>query len=149
MTAQEEGVTVVPRVRRIVRGGAESQRGMTLLEIMIVLAIIALVMGFLVGPRVLESFKEAKEETTHAVLKQFAYEAYPRWDAANSDKSCPAQLSDLLKYMNKKDTQDPWGSELVMFCGDNQPQGLKDSFGVLSLGPDKKQNSQDDIKSWD
>ena len=37
--------------RKIVRN---AQRGMTLLEIMIVLAILALVMGFLVGPRISE-----------------------------------------------------------------------------------------------
>ena len=37
-----------------------AQRGMTLLEIMIVLAILALVMGLVVGPRVMKMFGESK-----------------------------------------------------------------------------------------
>lgn len=126
-----------------------AQRGMTLLEIMIVLAIIALVMGFLVGPRVLESFKEAKTDTARAILKQFAYEAYPRWSAANPSTGCPSNLDELLKYMNKQDVKDPWGNQLVMYCGDNLPEGIKGGFGVASNGPDGKPNTEDDIKSWD
>ncbi len=128
---------------------AQAQRGMTLLEIMIVLAIIALVMGFLVGPRVLESFKEAKTDTAGAIIQQFAYEAYPRWSAANPTKGCPAALQDLTKYMNKQDTKDPWGNELIMFCGDNLPPEAKGGFGVMSKGPDGKQGTDDDIKSWE
>ena len=45
--------------RRRRNRGANAMRGMTLLEIMIVLAIIALVMGLLVGPKVLSSLSSA------------------------------------------------------------------------------------------
>jgi general secretion pathway protein G len=150
MTTENQAAAVTPaRAHRILRGAARGQRGMTLLEIMIVLAIMALVMGFLVGPRVLESFKEAKGDTARAVIKQFAYEAYPRWSAANPSKGCPAQMDELLKYMNKQDVKDPWGGDLVMFCGQNLPQGVKGGFGVASKGPDGKINTEDDITSWD
>jgi hypothetical protein len=49
--------------------------------------------------------------------------------------------------MNKKDVKDPWGSEFQMKCGDGAPEGAE--FGVLSLGPDKKEGTDDDIKSWE
>ena len=150
MTTENQAAAATPaRAHRILRGAARGQRGMTLLEIMIVLAIMALVMGFLVGPKVLESFKTSKIDIARMVIKQFAHEAYPRWDAANPSKSCPAQMDELLKYMNKQDIKDPWGAELVMFCGQNLPQGVKGGFGVASKGPDGKMGTEDDIKSWE
>ena len=51
--------------------------------------------------------------------------------------------------MNKKDTKDGWGNELVMLCGENAPAGASTGFGVLSMGPDGKQGTDDDIKSWE
>lgn len=134
---------------RVARSAARGQRGMTLLEIMIVLAIIALVMGFLVGPRVLKAFGEAKEDTAKAVIKQFTYEAYPRWDANNAGKGCPSSLDELLEYMNKQDIKDPWGNDFIMQCGDNAPQEAKTGFAVVSKGADGKQGTEDDIKSWE
>jgi prepilin-type N-terminal cleavage/methylation domain-containing protein len=133
-----------------VRASAQGQRGMTLLEIMIVLAIIALVMGFLVGPKVLESFRESKVEVARSVIKQFAYEAFPRWSAANPTSACPTQLDELTKWMNKQDIKDPWGADLQMLCGENLPEpARKAGIGVVSNGPDGKPNTEDDIRSWD
>jgi general secretion pathway protein G len=137
------------RARRLVRQGGAAQRGMTLLEIMIVFAIIALVMGFLVGPKVMSAFGDAKVKTAKAVMKQLSYEAYPRWSADNPSKACPQSLDELLKYMNKQDIKDPWGNDYVMHCGDNVPQGVKGGFAVLSYGPDGRQGSDDDLRSWE
>lgn len=137
------------RKHRLARTAARTQRGMTLLEIMIVLAIIALVMGFLVGPRVLRQFQEAKGDTAKAIAKQLAYDAYTQWDANNPGKGCPQSLEELLKYTNKNDIKDPWGSEYIMYCGDNLPPGVKGGFGVLSKGDDKQLGTEDDIKSWE
>jgi type II secretory pathway pseudopilin PulG len=119
---------------------------MTLLEIMIVLAIIALVMGLLVGPKVLKSFQQAEEETTKMMVKQFTDEAYVRWRANNPGEQCPESLGDLTEYLNKQDTKDAWGNELVMRCGDNAPEGSP--FGVVSIGADNKEGTEDDVKSW-
>jgi general secretion pathway protein G len=134
--------------KRILRSAARSQAGMTLLEIMIVLAIIALVMGFLVGPKVLNMFQESKVDTARLVVKQIADEAYTHW-AMNNQKQCPDSLADLKKYMNKKDTKDPWGNELIMLCGENAPEGSTTGFAVLSVGKDGKKDTDDDIKSWE
>src|SRR5262245_16437125 len=121
------------------------QVGVTLIEIMIVLAIIGLIMGVLVGPKVMRSFSEARIKTTFLMLKEYEG-AYTRW-VADNDGDCPESLTALTKYTNKKDLKDVWGTDFVMMCGD-QVQ-TESHFGVVSWGPDKKQNTDDDIHSWD
>lgn len=125
-----------------------AQLGMTLLEIMIVLAIIAVVMGFLVGPKVLGMFQDSKVDTTKMIVSKIANEAYTHW-TMKTGKQCPDSLKDLEKYRNKKDTKDGWGNELIMLCGSNAPAGATTGFAVLSMGPDGKQGTEDDIKSWE
>jgi general secretion pathway protein G len=133
-----------------VRVAANGQRGMTLLEIIIVLAIIALVMAVLVGPRVFKGSEKSEKSVAKMEAKQFAYEAYNEWHQ-DTRKSCPGALSELLEYMNKKDTKDPWGNEWEMLCGaDKMPGASKNErFGVHSNGPDGVANNEDDIKSWE
>jgi general secretion pathway protein G len=141
--------TSPPTARRLAALGPRSpEAGMTLLEIMIVLAIIALVMGFLLGPRIFRALGESKVKTAHAIAKKFAYEAYPQWATANTSKSCPDDLKALTKYMNSEDTNDPWGQPYVMVCGDSAGENVPGGFGVMSNGEDKKAGSGDDIKSW-
>ena len=127
---------------------AGAQRGMTLLEIMIVLAILALIMGLVVGPKVMKMFASSKVDIARATVKKYAFEAYPSWSAAHPDKSCPDKLEDLNEYMNNKDIKDPWGNPYKMFCGANLPAGAK-GLAVQSSGEDGKDNTSDDIKSWE
>jgi len=134
----------IARRRAITRAG---QRGMTLLEIMIVLAILALVMGLVVGPRVMKMFGESKVHIAEDTVKKYAYEAYPSWSQAHPDKACPAVLTDLNEYMNNKDIKDPWGNDYTLFCGANLPAGAK-GLAVMSNGEDGKNGTADDIKSW-
>jgi general secretion pathway protein G len=131
-------------VKEVARRGVR-QAGLTLLEIMIVLAIIGLIMGVLVGPKVMRSFGEAKIKTTFLMLKEYDG-AYTRW-VADNEGDCPENLEALLKYTNKKDTKDAWGQQFKMVCGDTAPTESK--FGVVSHGPDKKEGSEDDLHSWD
>ena len=132
---------------RLARSYRRAHRGMTLLEIMIVLAILALVMGLVVGPRVMKMFGESKGDIAKATVTKFAYEAYPSWSAAHPDKSCPDKLEDLNEYMNNKDIKDPWGGQFKMLCGQNLPAGAK-GIAVMSPGEDGKEGTGDDIKSW-
>jgi general secretion pathway protein G len=130
------------------RRARNTQRGMTLLEIMIVLAILALVMGLVVGPRVMKMFASSKVEIAKTELQKLAYEAYPQWSQANPSKACPEKLEDLAEFTNKKDTKDPWGQPYKMFCGPTLPPGAK-GLAVMSAGEDQKENTSDDLKSWD
>ena len=128
------------------RAALSGQQGMTLLEIMIVLAIITLVMAVLVGPRVMEAFSSSKVKVAKITVNDYANNAYPQWSTTHS--GCPQALGDLKKYMNKQDTKDPWGNEFIMLCGDKAPEAAH-KFGVVSKGPDEKLDTPDDIKSWE
>jgi len=132
------------------RSGLRAQAGMTMLEIMIVLAILALVMGLLVGPKVWNMFKSGKTDVARAQVKQMAFEAYQMW-ARDSPKDCPDKLEELLKFTNQKNIKDAWKQDLIMVCGDNRGHGMPEgtTFGILSKGPDKKLGTKDDIKSWE
>ena len=138
----------IKKIRRALRRGRNLQRGMTLIEIMIVLAILALVMGLVVGPRVMKMFGESKGDIAAATVKKYAYEAFPSWSAANPTKGCPDKLEDLNEYMNNKDTKDPWGGTYKMMCGQNLPAGAK-GIAVMSPGEDGKEGTADDVKSWE
>jgi general secretion pathway protein G len=133
---------------RLARSFARAHRGMTLLEIMIVLAILALVMGLLVGPKVMKMFGESRVDTTKIKLKKYAFEAYPSWSAAHPDKACPEKLADLNEYMNSEDSNDSWGKPLKMLCGANLPAGAH-GIAMISAGPDNKEGTEDDLKSWE
>lgn len=139
--------TLRSRLHRSLRA-RRAQRGMTLLEIMIVLAILALVMGLLVGPKVMAAFGSSKVKTTKIKLTQYANEAYPQWSANHPDKACPDKLADLNENMNSKDINDSWGRPIKMVCGANLPPGVK-GLGVMSMGEDGKEGTEDDLKSWD
>ncbi len=134
------------RLRNVNR--RRNKRGMTLLEIMIVLAILALVMGLVVGPRVMKMFGKSKVDIAQLTAKKYADEAYPSWSTANPSKSCPDKLEDLNEYMNSKDIKDPWGNPYKMLCGQSAPAGVK-GMGILSNGEDGKEGTSDDVKSWE
>lgn len=140
------------RAKTSERSSARAQAGMTMLEIMIVLAILALVMGLLVGPKVWNMFKAGEKDVARAQVKQMAFEAYQMWARdTNKDPPCPDKLDELLKFTNSKNTKDPWKQELIMVCGDNRGHGVPEevTFGIISKGPDKKLDTKDDIKSWE
>jgi prepilin-type N-terminal cleavage/methylation domain-containing protein len=123
------------------------QRGMTLFEIMIVLAILALVMGLIVGPRVMALFADSKVDIANLAVQKFANEAYPQWAMRNPGKDCPASIDELGDLMNRKSNHDPWGQPYQMLCPPNLPPGAK-VIAISSPGPDKKEGTADDIKSW-
>ena len=111
---------------------------MTLLEIMIVLAILALVMGLLVGPRVMDLFGRSKVGIAKMAVDKLENEAFPQWAAHNPGKACPESIADLRAYTNSKDADDPWGSPYKMTCP---------PIAVSSPGADGKEGTQDDIAS--
>ena len=79
------------------------------------------------------------------LLSAYVEEAYPKWKAANPTKKCPASLEELAKQLGEDPevpiTTDPWGHALVMKCDDG---GVK----ILSVGPDGKEGTDDDVRSW-
>jgi len=133
---------------RIQRSFRRAHRGMTLLEIMIVLAILALVMGLLIGPRVMAALDDAHKRVAILAVNKYAQEAYPAWAMAHPGKPCPDKLDELNEFMNNKDTKDPWGNRYKRYCGSTLPPTAK-GLAVSSLGKDGTDGTADDIKSWD
>jgi general secretion pathway protein G len=146
---KEIAMSTTSRIRQTSRRSRRNRlRGMTLLEIMIVLAILALVMGLVVGPRVMKMFGKSKSDIAALTVSKYANEAYPSWAQANPSKACPDKLEDLNEYMNNKDVKDPWGNNYKMFCGQSLPAGAPKGLAVMSAGEDGKEGTEDDVKSW-
>lgn len=135
------------RLQRHVIRLSRAQRGMTLLEMMIVLAIIALVMGLVVGPRVIDYFHRARIETTQLKLEMYANQAFPAWSMAHPQAMCPERIADLAEYANGRDANDAWGKPIKMMCGASLPPGAR-HIALVSAGPDGQDGTDDDLRSW-
>jgi general secretion pathway protein G len=130
----------------------KAQRGLTMLEIMIVIAILGLVMGLVVVPKVMDMFASSKEKIAKLAVDNYAFDYYNKWSLAHQDKGCPESLVEVAQYVGKseEDTKDPWGTPYKMLCGPGTlPPSVKSGIAVYSFGPDKAEGTPDDIKSWE
>jgi general secretion pathway protein G len=121
------------------------QRGFTLLEIMIVLAIMGLIVTA-VSIQVFKQLKKARISTAKIEVKKIA-DATAR-AMAGGGTGCPKGIDDLIAQgeLSKNDTKDPWGTPFIYKCpGTDNPDGAD----VLSAGPDKQPGTEDDIKNAD
>lgn len=124
-----------------------TESGITLLEMMIVLAIIAMVTGSLFIW--LRGSSEKAKAKTAKVTVSLLEGAYQEWSAEHTDKACPESIEELLEYTTIKEKDrpkiikgDPWGSAWVLKCTDTE-SGTE--FTVLSVGKDKKEGTKDDV----
>ncbi len=139
MTSKE--LDIYERERRRAR---RRQAGFTLLEIMIVMAIIAMIAGG-VGVAVFSKFKKAQVSTAKLRVKA-ARDAVTQYMIETP--SCPHGIDELVsgKYLDRQNAKDPWGTNLSMKCpGTNDTDGAD----ISSPGPDKQDGTADDIKSWE
>jgi prepilin-type N-terminal cleavage/methylation domain-containing protein len=115
-------------------------RGLSLIEILVVLAIIAMVSG-VIAITVIGHLEKARKETTrqsaHA-LRTIA--STYRMDRAGED--CPTMdvlvAANVIDEASKK--SDAWDQPFVIQCDD------RGGIRVASGGPDKKLGTEDDIK---
>ncbi|MBK9262448.1 MAG: type II secretion system protein [Polyangiaceae bacterium] len=113
-------------------------RGVTLVEVLIVLAIMAIIAGgatALVFPRFKES--QIKGAVLSAGVIKTAAQSYMHLDSAGA---CPS-IKDLVdaKQIDGKKTDDPWGTQFKIACDG-------DEITVSSAGRDRKEGTPDDIK---
>ena len=129
-----------------VRAAAQTARradgGMTMLEIMIVLAIIGLVTS-VIGVGVYANWKKSQIKVARIAVNEIAQKTI-QYMTDNSNE-CPKTIDDLVaqKYMPKKQ-KDPWNRDFILRC----PGTINaDGIDVVSLGPDGQEGTADDIKA--
>jgi general secretion pathway protein G len=116
--------------------------GMTLMEIMIVFALIALIMGA-VGVGAFNYFKKGQVKTARIQVNEIMQKAQQYMMDNNNE--CPKSMDDLVaqKYMPRRQ-KDPWNKDFIMRC---PGQINTDGIDVISIGPDGTEGTADDIKA--
>lgn len=134
------------RAGRVIRNG---QRGMTLLEIMIVIAILGMLASVIVVA-VMNQFDNAKINTTRiklGSLKQAVQQYYAQVGNYPSQGEGFRALMNPpggLKPMVEGEPKDEWGNTVMYF---NPPKNGKGQFELISKGPDGQEGTEDDISS--
>jgi prepilin-type N-terminal cleavage/methylation domain-containing protein len=126
------------KARHARRGRRVSEAGMTLVEIMIVVAIMTMLTS-LIGYGVFDQWKKSQAKTARIQVERLAGKV-KMFKVENNGK-CPS-MDELIP--DQKQRLDPWGENYVFTCG---TQDDPDSFEIFSKGPDRKDATQDDIKA--
>ena len=135
-------MNIVDNIRNARLGGlATNQRGMTLVEIMIVVTIMASVMG-VVGFAVMNALEKANINEAKIQISQLenAVDAYYLQTDPHEHPTSLEELAEQRILETYEVPKDPWGNEFVYR---NQKRG----FEILSLGPDGQEGTDDDISS--
>lgn len=116
-------------------------RGFTLLEIMVVIAIIGM-LATAVSVSVMSYMKKAKIKTCKIQLNTLSQALNQYYLDQNN---YPDSLEDLTKgsdaMIKEKQLKDPWGQDFVY----NSTASGDSDFTLCSKGPDKREGSDDDI----
>ncbi len=126
----------------------KSEEGMTLIEIMIVVTIIA-ILGALVVPRFLDMPQKARVSAAKQQIKNFEMGLQKYSFEKGSFPSTEDGLAALIQVrIIKKIPKDPWGNEYQY----RSPGEVDPDYEIWSFGADGKEGGEDydaDIKSWE
>lgn len=125
--------------RRIEASRALAERGMTLIEIMIVVIIMAMIATG-VAVAVIPQFKKSQEKAAKSDVAAIRT-AVQLYQVENPGK-CPSveDLKEERVISKDKRTTDPWDKDFVINCSGN------DEPDVFSMGPDMQEGTEDDIR---
>lgn len=123
--------------RKTRRLAGKSQRGMTLIEIMVVLVILGMIVSA-IGFNVVKQLQEANVRTAGTEVKTLA-NAVDLYRIKRN--KLPESLNELVPGEVKELRKDPWGNDYVYIRTGG------DDFEIISYGPDKSQGGSDDISS--
>lgn len=133
----------------------EKEKGFTLIEIMIVLAIVGILFSF-VGVNVINQFRNSKKQAATIQIASYeqalqgyylAHSVYPHTSQgmeALISRPTVGKVPDNWQggYLKKKTLpKDPWGNPYRYVCDDQQ------SYVISSDGPDGTTGTDDDITS--
>lgn len=115
----------------------QAQRGMTLIEIMVVIVIIG-VLGAALAYNVFGYLKESKVDAAKIQLRT-VYDAVHLYEARHDSVESLAALTEgKTAPLKAEQLKDPWQKELTM-------SGEGDDLQICSSGPDKKSGTEDDL----
>ena len=119
------------------RAASDSQRGMTLIEIMVVIVIIG-VLGAALAYNVFGYLKDSKVDAAKLQLRT-VYDAVHLYEARHDSlESLTALTEGKSAPLKAEQLKDPWQKELSM-------SGEGDDLQICSSGPDKKSGTEDDL----
>ncbi len=134
--------------KRMVRAAA---RGMTLIEIMVVIVILGMIAAA-VGVNVMKRLDEAKLKQARTDVQHIAndgIDAYHvmRGHFPTAEEGMAALVKEGFLKANNADgsIKDPWGNDYVyLYPGQKHPDG----YDVRSNGPDGKPGTEDDVVNY-
>ncbi len=128
----------VANKRPVERALRAAMRGVTLVEVLIVVAIMSLIATTVVVA-VIPKFTKAQEDTALNSAREIR-NAVVRWRSTRGGDQCPsvAQLVADKEIDTASKTDDPWGSAFKIEC-------TEEEVTVSSPGRDKKEGTQDDL----
>lgn len=142
--------TVGGRLSALSKTGRGRERGMTLLEIMIVIAILGLlasvivvgVMGQFENAKINSAKLQASKIKQALQMYQANNGAYP--SQGEGLKVLTTAQGGMKASMKPDDIKDPWGNEFIYV---ESPRDGNEPFEVFSIGPDGQRGTDDDVKA--
>lgn len=137
----EESTMKVGRMKSAAKG-LKNARGMTLVEIMIVITIMASVMG-VVGFFVFGALDTANERTARIEIQQLE-QMVNAFYLSTSPNRLPDTLDELTQGnspLTKEVPLDPWGNDYIYRKNSNR------DFVIISPGADGIEGTEDDVTS--
>lgn len=131
---------------------AEKARGFTLVEMLLVVTIIG-ILAALTIPRIVGRTEQARITAAQADINGGIKSALGQFEVDNG--FFPKSMQDLLTqpsnaknwhgpYLDKMPS-DPWGNPYIYYYPGKHSAN---SYDLLSVGPDGKEGTDDDIVSW-
>lgn len=133
-----------PLQRADFRRALVEAKGMTIVELMIVLTIIASIMG-VVGFFVFGALDRANISEARIEIGQLS-NMCDAYYLSSSPKKLPDSLQDLAEGpapLTEKVPQDPWGNDYIYKKEGNR------KFTIYSAGPDGSEGTEDDVYAED
>ncbi len=134
----------------LLRPTLHAQRGLNLIEIMVVLVIISLVVG-VVGVNVFSALDDAKRKTAKTQIKQFeeALELYKlakhRFPTTAEGLTALTQASGSDRPVLKDVPNDPWDKPYSYV---SPGMHNRDGVDIMSYGADGVEGGGDDVGNW-